>query len=207
MSIDFTNLTLAVIVVFGVFGWARGIRRVALATGSIFFAMALVELIGTPLIQELVRLGFAFHPAEEANLLLAALFVFAIYAVYQFGVRVVLGSGSGPRSRSDRVTGALLGLLNGFLVFATAVRYAEPFLTAVQGAQKEGWSTTLLLPHLGHPDAGTFSFSLSQTTITLRPSPMLRSYESVPTAVVILFAFVVLVFLGTAYGRVVRGRG
>lgn len=207
MSIDFTNLTLAVIVVFGVFGWARGIRRVALATFSVFFAMALIELIGSPLTQELVRLGFVFHPAQESDLLQSVLFVFAVYVVYLFAVRLVLGAGSGPRNRGDRATGLLLGLLNGFLVFATAVRYAEPFLTAVQSAKTGGWSTTLVLPRLGHPDAGTFSLSISQTTITLLPSPMLRSYESVPTAVVMLFAFVVLVFLGTAYGRVVRSRG
>jgi hypothetical protein len=206
MNIDFTNLALAIIFIFGVFGWVRGVRRTAVATAGIFFAMTVISLIGQDLITSLGRVGIHFHPATSADLFLAALFIFTVYAVQLFGVRVILGPGTGPRDRRERFNGALLGLVNGFLVVANAMRYADPFIQATLSGQSGGWRFRVLLPRFSHPDAGTFSLTIAPTTVTVTPSPLLRIYDSLPTALILLFAFLVFVFLGTIYGRVMRSR-
>jgi hypothetical protein len=206
MNIDFTNLALAIIFIFGVFGWVRGIRRTAVATAGIFFGMTIISLIGQDLIVSLARVGVRFHPATNADLFLAALFAFTVYAVQLFGVRVILGSGTRPADRRERVNGMLLGLVNGFLVVANTMRYADPFVQSTLAGASGGWRFQLLLPHFTHPDAGTFSLTVAPTTVTVTPSPLLRIYDSLPTALILLFAFLVFVFLGTVYGRVMRSR-
>lgn len=204
MSIDFTNLALAIVAVFGLFGWLRGIRRVAIATGGIFFAMAIVSLIGADLIVSLSRIGIRFHPKALADLSLAALFVFTVYIVQLCGARLMVAPGG--LTRRQRLHGLILGLVNGFLIIANAMRYADPYLRSTQDPLTGGWTWRPSLPHLGHPNASTFSLSVAPTDFTLRPSPLLTLYNSLPVALILLFAFLLFVFLGTMYGRVIRAR-
>lgn len=206
MNIDFTNLALAIVFLFGVFGWVRGMRRIAVATAGIFFGMSVISLVGNNLILALERIGITFHPASSANLFLAALFVFTVYAVQLFGVRVILGPDIRPDGHRERFNGFLLGLVNGFLIVANTMRYADPFVNSALAGTSGGWRFQLLLPHFDHPAAGTFSLSIAPTIITVTPSPLLRLYDSLPTALILLFAFLVFVFLGTVYGRVMRSR-
>lgn len=206
MTIDFSTLAFALIAVFGIFGWIRGVRRVAVATGGVFFAMAVVDLMGSQFIAQLKKVGLNFNPATVSNLFLAVLFVFTVYMVQLFGVKMVLGSGAGPRSRQDHLNGLILGLVNGFLIVANTVRYANPYLLATQSAPGSGWSLHVLLPHFSHPDAGTFTVGIAPTILTITPSPLVNMYNTLPTAVVFLFAFLVFVFMGTLYGRIMRGR-
>lgn len=206
MSIDFTHLALAIIALFGVFGWVRGVRRIAVGTAGVFFGMTIISLLGQNILLSLGRVGIHFHPAPTADLFLAGLFVFTVYAVQLFGVRVILGAESRPGNRRERFNGMVLGLVNGFLVVANAMRYADPFVRSTLAGKSGGWSFHVWLPRFSHPDAGTFSLSVAPTTVTVIPSPLLRIYDSLPTALILLFAFVVFVFLGTVYGRVMRNR-
>jgi colicin V production protein len=207
MSLDFTNLALAIVVVFGLIGWIRGIRRVAVTTGGIFFGMAVVGLLGADLITSFSKVGIQFHPKTLADLFLALLFVFTVYIVQLGGVLLILGQKNRPSTRRERFNGLLLGLVNGFLVVANAMRYADPYLRATANPTTGGWTWRLPLPRLGHPDAGTFSFSIDPTNLTITPSPLLKIYDSLPTALILLFAFLLFVFVGTLYGRVIRARG
>jgi hypothetical protein len=207
MSLDFTDLALAVIALFGLVGWLRGVRRIAVTTGGIFFAMVVVGLMGNDLISALKRVGFSFHPRQQSDLFLAFLFAFTVYVVQLGAGRAILGSKGGPLTRQQRLSGLSLGLLNGFLLVANVVRYADPYLRTVVDARTGGWTWDIPLPHLGRPDSSSISIGIQQTPITITPSPLLKIYNTLPTALILLFAFLVFVFVGTLYGRVVRGRG
>lgn len=207
MSIDFTELALAIVIVFGLFGWLRGIRRVAVTTGGIFFAMVVVSLMGPDLLRSLNHLGIQFQPQEQGDLFLALLFGFTVYIVNLGAGRIILGPKSGPITRRQRTTGMGLALLNGFLIVANIVRYADPYLRKVIDRQTGGWTWHIPLPHITHPDGSTIALSIERTALTVTPSPLLKIYDKVPTALILLFAFLTFVFVGTVYGRVIRGRG
>lgn len=207
MSLDFTDLALAIIALFGLHGWLRGARRVAVTTGGIFFAMVVVSLMGSDLIRALARVGFAFQPSQQRDLFLAILFAFTVYIVQLGAGRVILGPKGGPLTRQQRLSGLSLGLLNGFLLVANVVRYADPYLRTVIDARTGGWTWRVPFLHIARPDSNSISIAIEQTPITITPSPLLKLYGSLPAALILLFAFLVFVFVGTVYGRVVRGRG
>src|SRR5262249_25648545 len=132
---------------------------------------------------------------------------FTVYLVQLGAGRAILGPKGGPLTRQQRLSGLTLGLFNGFLLVANVVRYADPYLRTVIDARTGGWTWRIPLPHLGRPDNSTISIGIQQTPITITPSPLLKLYSSLPAALILLFAFLVFVFVGTVYGRVVRGRG
>jgi len=204
MSIDFTNLALLVILLFGVFGWIRGIRRIAVATGGIFFAMAVLSVTDRDLIDSLGKLGVRFHPSAQADLFLAGFFLFTLCVVQLGGTLLILGRGRAPLDRRQRTGGFVLGLINGFLIIANVLHLADPYLRTTQDPIAGGWTWHLPLPHFSHPDPSTFSVSIAPLRLTITPSPLLQLYTSLPTALILLFLFLTFVFLGTLYGRVIR---
>jgi hypothetical protein len=86
------------------------------------------------------------------------------------------------------------------------VRYADPYLQTAVDSRTGGWTWHIPFLHLAHPDSSTLAIGIEQTPLTITPSPLLKIYNSLPTALILLFAFLVFVFVGTVYGRVVRGR-
>lgn len=206
MSLNFTDLALAIIVVFGVLGWARGARRVAATTGGIFFAMTVVSLTGPDALLFLQRSGVTFHPKEQGDLFLSLLFVFTVYVVQMAARRLILGGKEGPVSRQQRLTGLCLGFLNGFLLVANIVRYADPYLRKTVDTTTGGWTWQAPLPHFTHLNGGSITLSFAPTPISITPSPLLQIYSTLPTALILLFGFLIFVFVGTVYGRVTDGR-
>lgn len=207
MRIDFTDLALAIIALFGVFGWLRGARRVAVTTGGIFFAMVVMSATSADLLQSLQHLNIQFHPKEESALFLAIAFCFIVYVVQLGAGHMILGAKNGPLNRQQRVSGIVLGLLNGFLIVANTVRYADPYLRTAIDSSTGGWTVHIPLPHFSHPSSSTLVFSIDPSALTVTPSPLLQIYDKLPTALILLFAFLTFVFVGTMYGRVVRRRG
>jgi hypothetical protein len=207
MSLNFTDFALAIVLVFGLLGWVRGARRVSATTGGIFFAMTVVSLTGPNIIQFLARSGITFHPAEHGDLFLALLFLFTVFIVQLTVRRAILGDGDEMPSRRQRLTGLCLGFLNGFLLVANVVRYADPFLRQSVDTATGGWTWISPLPHLTHANGNSVTLALGPTPISITPSPLLQIYSTLPTALILLFAFVIVVFVGTVYSRVTRGRG
>ena len=207
MSLNFTDFALAIVLVFGLLGWVRGARRVSATTGGIFFAMTVVSLTGPNIIQFLTRSGITFHPAEHGDLFLALLFLFTVFVVQLTVRRAILGNGDEMPSRQQRLTGLCLGFLNGFLLVANVVRYADPFLRQSVDTATGGWTWISPLPHLTHANGSSVTLALGPTPISITPSPLLQIYSTLPTALILLFAFVIVVFVGTVYGRITRGRG
>jgi hypothetical protein len=191
--------------VFGLLGWLRGVRRVAITTGGIFFAMTIVSLTGPDLLQFLARSGIDFKPKVRGDLLLALLFVFTVYVVGLAAGRLINGPKGVQVTRQQRLGGLCLGFLNGFLLVANVVRYADPYLRTAVDSTTGGWTWRVPLPQLGHPNGATLSLTIGLTPITITPSPLLQIYSTLPTALTLLFAFLVFVFVGTVYGRVTRG--
>lgn len=206
MSLNFTDFALAIILVFGLLGWVRGARRVSATTGGIFFAMTVVTLTGPNIVQFLGRGGITFHPKEDGNLFLALLFLFIVFIVQLTVKRAILGGDEVP-SRQQRLTGLCLGFLNGFLLVANVVRYADPFLRKSVDTATGGWTWLSPLPHLTHANGSSVTLSLGPTPISITPSPLLQIYSTLPTALILLCAFLIVVFVGTVYGRVTHGRG
>jgi hypothetical protein len=206
MVLDFTDLATAIIVVFGLVGWFRGVRRVAIVTGGIFFAMVTASLVGPNLIQGLARIGFTFHPAVQSDLFLAVLFVFTVFLVQLAVTRLILEPGKQPLARKQRLGGAGLGLVNGLLVIANVVRYADPYLNTVINMKTGGWTWSIPFLHISHPNAATVVLSIQPIDFTITPSPLLKIYDTLPTALIVLFGFLIFVFVGTTYGRVLRSR-
>ncbi|HVA92551.1 MAG TPA: CvpA family protein [Chloroflexota bacterium] len=206
MSLNFTELALAIIIVFGVLGWVRGARRVSATTGGIFFAMTVVSVTGPNILQFLARSGITFHPKEHGDLFLALLFLFTVYIVQLTVKRAILGGKDGLPSRQQRLTGLCLGFLNGFLLVANVVRYADPFLRKTVDSATGGWTWLSPFPHLTHASGSSVTLALGPTPISITPSPLLQIYSSLPTALILLFGFLIVVFVGTVYGRVTRGR-
>ncbi|MGH2411299.1 MAG: CvpA family protein [Chloroflexota bacterium] len=207
MSLNFTEFALAIILVFGLLGWIRGARRAAATTGGIFFAMTVVSLTGPNILQFLARSGITFHPTEHGDLFLALLFLFTVFIVQLTVKRAILGDGDELPSRQQRLTGLCLGLLNGFLLVANVIRYADPFLRKSVDTATGGWTWLSPLPHLTHANGNSVTLALGPTPISITPSPLLQIYSTLPTALILLFAFLIVVFVGTVYGRVTRGRG
>jgi len=206
MSIDFTGLALAIIAMFGIVGWLRGVRRVAVTTGGVFFAMVVVSLMGPDLVTSLSHLGIRFT-VEQHDLFLALLFVFTVYVVGLGAGRLILGARTGPLTRQQRLSGVGLGLLNGFLIVANVVRYANTYLQHALNSQTGGWTWHIPMLHITHPNGSTISFSIEPSAITITPSPLLKLYDKLPSALIVLFAFLLFVFVGTMYGRIMRRRG
>ncbi len=206
MILNFTDLALSVVVVFGILGWARGARRAAATTGGVFFSMTVVSLTGPQILEFLARGGLTFHPKEDGDLFLAFLFVFTVYIVQLTVRRAILAGKEGPPSRQQRLTGIFLGFLNGFLLVANVVRYADPYLTKTVDTNTGGWTWQTPFPHLSRIGDNSITLSLGPTPITITPSPLLQIYSTLPTALILLFAFLVFVFVGTVYGRIVQGR-
>jgi uncharacterized membrane protein required for colicin V production len=205
MILNFTELALSVVVLFGIMGWLRGARRAAATTGGIFFSMTVVSLTGPQILQFLARSGLTFHPAADGDLFLAFLFVFTVYIVQLTVKRAILAGREGPPSRQQRLTGLCLGFLNGFLLVANVVRYADPYLKTVDN-NTGGWTWQTPFPHFTQVSGHSVTLALGPTPITIMPSPLLQIYSTLPTALILLFAFLVFVFVGTVYGRVVQGR-
>jgi hypothetical protein len=175
-----------------------------LATGALFFALALIYLIGQQLIAEVTKVSGPLHPPSLSGLLLAICFLITSSVVQLAGSRLMAHQSGTSLTRRERFNGAGLGLLNGLLLVANAMRFAAPFLRAVEDTRIGGWSAQLLLPHLGHPDPSTFSVSMLPTTLIITPSPLLAFYNAVPIPLVFLVAFLVFIFVGSVYGRALR---
>jgi uncharacterized membrane protein required for colicin V production len=206
MTLDFTAIALSIIVVFGAFGWVRGVKRAATATGGVFFAMIISSLVSSGFSANLARLGIHLSSAAQADLVLAVFFAFTVYIVQLGAVLLIFGRRAEELTRRQRLSGMGLGLLNGFLIVANVVRLADPYLSSMLNGKTGGWTWQLPLPHFGHPDPGTFTLSIQPTALTIKPSPLLKIYDSLPLALILLFAFLVFVFVGTMYGRVMRAR-
>ncbi|MGH2346739.1 MAG: CvpA family protein [Chloroflexota bacterium] len=206
MILNFTEIALSVVVVFGLLGWLRGARRAAATTGGVFFSMTVVSLTGPNILSFLARSGLTFHPKEDGDLFLALLFVFTVYIVQLTVKRAILAGKEGPPSRQQRLTGLVLGFLNGFLLVANVVRYADPYLRKATDNNTGGWTWETPFPHLTHVNGNSITLALGPTPVTITPSPLLQIYSTLPTALILLFGFLSFVFVGTVYGRVVHGR-
>jgi hypothetical protein len=207
MSLNFTEIAIGLIGAFAALGWIRGARRAAVTSGCIFFAMVLIGLIGPDLVQMINRSGLKFHPPEEADLFLAILFALTVYMVRLAAIRVVGGPQSSGLTRRQRVSGLLLGLLNGFLLVANVIRQADPYLRSVLNAQTGGWTWHVPLPHVSQAHGSSVTVSIVSSPLTITPSPLLNIYSTLPTALLLLFGFLIFVFVGTVYGRVAHVRG
>jgi hypothetical protein len=154
------------VVVFGVLGYTRGWRREVFTLGGLLVGWALVVFAGRPLIWFVDRcwlvLGFATgggfdttdangllrdlraHPLiDPANpyMLYAATFVVVLGGAYFLSTRVA-GSGG---ILSD-LLGALIGLLNGYLVACALLVYVAPAFVG-----RELASTTALVGRYSTP--------------------------------------------------------
>jgi hypothetical protein len=69
-----------------------------------------------------------------------------------------------------------------------------------------GWTWSIPFLHISHPNASTLVLSIQPINFTITPSPVLKIYDTLPTALILLFGFLIFVFVGTAYGRVLRAR-
>jgi Colicin V production protein len=206
MSLNFTEIAIGLIGVFAALGWIRGARRAAVTMGGIFFAMVLIGLIGSDLVRVLGQSGFKFHPPELANLFLAILFAFIVYVVRLAATRVIGDGPPGRLTRRQRVSGLCMGLLNGFLLVANIVREADPYLQSVVNARTGGWTWHVPLLHISQAQGSSVTVSIQMSPLTITPSPLLNIYSTLPTALVLLFGFLIFVFVGTVYGRVVHAR-
>ncbi len=206
MSISFTDITILVILLFGLFGLFRGGRYVALTTAAVFFAMALVATSSSVFLTAATRLGLKLANTADQQLFLAILFTLTIVLVQSSIGRIVPGLNlSRPKyrdlKRDAKLWGFLIGCLNGFLIVATIVHYSTPYLTLNLPARSGGWAFSLPTLQFQHPDSHTLALSIQQSTLVITPSPLLSLYENVPTALVLLFLLLAVVFIGSIYSR------
>ncbi|MDB5076351.1 MAG: hypothetical protein JWO42_2530 [Chloroflexi bacterium] len=206
MNLNFTQIALSVIGIFVLLGWLRGPRRAAITSGSIFFSMVLVSLMGADLVRVVKSSGLKFHPPQQSDLFLAIFFVVTVYVVRLGASRIIDGSQGGQVTGRQRWSGALLGLLNGFLLVANFIRYANPYLNSVASATTGGWTWHIPLPQISQAHGSSITFAIQSVAVTVTPSPLLNIYNTIPTALILLFAFLIFVFVGTLYGRVIRPR-
>ena len=204
MTLNFTDLALAIIVIFGLVGWLRGARRAIFTTFCIFFSMITVIFISPDLIRVLARLGIVFTPSTNSDLFKTALFLFTV-CIAQLGTsRLIVGQSGGPTTRRQRLIGFCLGLFNGFLIVANVVRYADPYLRTIVDHRTGGWTWHLTLPYVDRTGGQAITLGFRDSSLTITPSPVLTIYNTLPTALILLFAFLIVVFVGTVYGRVFR---
>ena len=205
MVINYADILLVVIVLFGVFGSFRGVRAVALTTAAVFFGLVVVWFSGDLVVQAFRRVGVALDTADTQALFKAVLFVFAVYMASLVLTRIVNPPRSGL-TRSHKLWGLALGLINGFLIMAVLERYISDALAATA---KPGSPVSLGIPALsfGHPDAATWTVKLVGSSLTLLPPNVNTNlWDKLPTALVLLLLFLAFVFVGTVYGRLSRGR-
>ena len=210
MSISFTDIAILIILVFGIVGSFRGGKYVALITGAVFFAMALVATSSDVFLSTANRLGLHLVKHADRALFLAFLFVLTILLVQSTITRVIPGlTITRPKykelSREAKVWGFLINLFNGFLIVATVVHYSSPYLSANLPARAGGWAFSL--PTLQFNSGDNFiGLSIKPSTLVVTPSPLLTLYEHVPTALILLFLVLAFVFVGSLYGRMNRLR-
>ncbi len=203
MEVNLAEIILVVIVYFGVFGSFRGVRSVALTTGAIFFAIVLVLFSAGIVIQGLRQLGVALDAVDQQDIFTALLFIFVV-AMSALVLARIVNYPKRELTRSEKIWGLALGLLNGFLIMAVIEHYVADALQVAGGAASVG------LPALqfGHPAYNTWSVSLVSTSFTLLPGGSnVDLWSKLPVALILLLLFLAFVFVGTLYGRMSRGGG
>jgi hypothetical protein len=142
----------------------------------------------------------------QSDLFLAILFVLCVYMVPLAATRLSPAAAAPPLTRKQRLSGLALGLVNGLLVIANVIRYANPYLSTVINMRTGGWTWSIPFLHISHPNANTVAFSIQPIDLTITPSPLLKLYDTLPTALILLFCFLIFVFIGTIYGRLLRSK-
>jgi uncharacterized membrane protein required for colicin V production len=206
MSLSLTVVALGFIVIFAFLGWRHGARRAAFLSGSIFCALMVVSLLGSDMVRMLANIGLKFHLVQKRDLFLAILFASIVYVVRLAASSLATGLPDRVITRKQMFFGALLGALNGFLLIASVMRFANPYLQTVIIAQTGGWTWHPLLLRVSEAHGSSVTFALKTSTLTITPSPVLNVYSSLPTALMLLFAFLMFVFVGTLYARTIPSR-
>ncbi len=204
MVISAVEIFLVVIVIFGVFGVARGVRATALTTGAIFFAIAVMLLSGALIVVSLQKLGVALTGLDTQDIFLAVLFVLIVaMAAYALGRLVDVPRKGG--TRKDKLQGGAIGLLNGFLITAMIDHYITD---AVQVGSPGSLSVGVPGIAFSHPAPNTWSVSFIANSLMLAPGATNADlWSKLPYALLLLLLFIAIVFVGTLYGRLNRGRG
>ena len=204
MVISFADILLLVIAFFGVYSLFRGARASALTTGAICFAFVVVILSGSLIILGFQRLGLALKTPDTQAVFLAALFVFTAFMANRVLRRIVPVATRGL-SRSERLWGFLLGLLNGFFVMAMIQHYLNAVLVA---NAKPNVSVGFPALSFSHPTPNSWSLSFVPSTFTLLPpAPTADLWAKLPVALVLLLLFLAFVFAGSVYNRLSGSRG
>ncbi len=120
--IDLSALMWVLAILFSVLGWNRGWKRELIGTAGIVLALfALFQF------DALLR-GTLLANVDASQTLLIQIILFALVVFFAYQTRTVFGSelksggGSGSAGRSDyqnSVLGAMLGFLNGYLIWGT----------------------------------------------------------------------------------------
>ncbi len=205
MVISAAEIFLVIIVIFGVFGVARGVRATALTTGAIFFAIVVMLLSGGLIVASLQKLGFALAGLDTQDIFLAVLFVVIVaMAAYALGRLVDVPRRGG--TRKDKLQGGALGLLNGFLITAMIDRYITE---AIGVGSPGGLSVGVPGIAFSHPTPNTWSVSFIANPLTLTPGGGSGAdlWSKLPYALLLLLLFIAIVFVGTVYGRLNRSKG
>jgi hypothetical protein len=210
MIVSFTEIAILIILLFGLVGMMRGGRYVIATTAAVFFAMALVATSSAVFLSTANHLGLHLVKHSDRSLFLAFLFVGTILLVQSTITRVVPGlTLTRPKFRelsgAAKVWGFLIGLLNGFLIVATVVHYASPYLSENLATRTGGWAFSLPTLQFDHGQ-NWINLTIKPSTLVVMPSPLLGLYEQVPTALILLFVLLGFVFIGSLYGRMNRLR-
>lgn len=203
MEINLADIIVVVIVIFGFVGLFRGARSVALTLAAIFFAIVVVLLSAGLVIEGLGRLGVPLIGSDTQSLFTAALFLFTV-TIATLVLRRVVAVPRRDLSRSEKIWGLLLGLLNGFLIMAVVEHYLAAALQATGGVTLVG----LPALRLDHPASNTWSISIVSTPFTILPGGASADlWSKLPIALILLLLFLAFVFVGTLYGRMSRSGG
>ncbi len=211
MTINFTDIAILIIVLFGLYGSLRGGKYVALTMGAVFFAMALVATAGDAFLATANKLGLRLTQRPDRALFLAFLFVATIFLVQNSIGRLIPGlavtrSKWKELSRETKIWGFLIGLLNGFLVVSIVVHYISPWLDQHLPARSGGWAFDLPTLQFHRPNSNAITLSIEPSTLVVTPSPLIGLYEKVPAALVLLFLLLIFAFIGSLYSRMNRLR-
>lgn len=154
MSIDSTTVTIVLAVALGSVGYSRGVRAEGITLAGItgFTIVFTAEAISRQAQEMVSRSPVApiLGGADQQVFLSDVLFLVAVGLMYAAGASL----GGKPLSSLQRITGAILGALNGFVVSFGLASLSQGFFSR----HKEFGQVSLPLPKLPSPGIAGISF-------------------------------------------------